>query len=235
MFIAAFVGALICKKRRIEHFDLVGSDVYTFVGAIIGSKLLFLIVSLKTIIENHIPLEAVIKGGFVFYGGLIGGFLGLLIYVKQFKMSLSDFLDVYSVCLPLGHAFGRVGCFFGGCCYGIEHHSPISVIYTETVGYTPLHTPLLPIQLIEAVVLMFFFLIMLTLFLNNNYKFLPVLYLTIYSVARFVIEFFRGDAERGTLLGLSTSQIISVIIVLLSLIYYFFRNKNIHTKKRTAR
>lgn len=234
ILIAAVIGAIICKERKIERFDLVGSAVYTFIGAIIGSKLLFLTVSFKTIIENHVPLEAVIKGGFVFYGGLLGGLFGLIIYVKQFKMRLSDFLDVYSVCLPLGHAFGRVGCFFGGCCYGIEHKSPISVIYTETVGNTPLHTPLLPIQLIESVVLMTFFLIMLILFIRGNCRFLPTLYLVMYSVARFIIEFFRGDIERGGLFGISTSQIISIIIVLLSLIYHVIHKKNVHVKKRTA-
>lgn len=230
ILIAATIGAIICKKRKIERFDLVGSAIYTFIGAIIGSKLLFLAVSLKTIIENHIPLEAVIKGGFVFYGGLIGGFVGLLIYVKQFKMQLSDFLDVYSVCLPLGHAFGRVGCFFGGCCYGIEHKSPISVIYTETAGNTPLNVPLLPIQLIEAVVLLFFFCIMLALFLKSKSKLLPTIYLIMYSVARFIIEFFRGDSERGALLGISTSQIVSIIIVVLVMICTVVR----HNKKRTA-
>lgn len=234
MIIAALVGALICKKRAIEHFDLVGSAVYTFIGAITGSKLLFLIVSFKTIIERNIPIEAVLKGGFVFYGGLIGGLIGLIIYVKQFRMRLSDFLNVYTVCLPLGHAFGRVGCFFGGCCYGIEHESPFSVIYTETAGNSPLHTPLLPIQLIEAVVLLIFFIIMLILFLKNICNFIPTIYLTMYSVARFVIEFFRGDAERGALLGISTSQIISIVIVLLSLIYHVIHNKNANNKKRTA-
>ena len=231
ILISALTGAFLCKKRNIERFDLVGSAIYTFIGALIGSKILFLAVSLKTIIENHIPFEAVLKGGFVFYGGLIGGILGLIIYVKQFKTSLPDFLDVYSVCLPLGHAFGRIGCFFGGCCYGIEHESPISVIYTESAGSTPLHTPLLPIQLIESAVLFIFFFIMLSLFLKNRRGFLPALYLTMYSLARFILEFFRGDNERGSLLGISTSQIISIIIVFLPTVYFIIQYGK---KKRTA-
>lgn len=231
IIIAALTGALICKKRNIERFDLVGSAIYAFIGALLGSKLLFLAVSLKTIIENHIPFEAVLKGGFVFYGGLIGGILGLIIYVKQFKMSLPDFLDVYSVCLPLGHTFGRIGCFFGGCCYGIEHKSPISVIYTESAGNTPLHTPLLPIQLIESAVLFIFFFIMLSLFLKNRRGYLPIFYLIMYSIARFILEFFRGDKERGSLLGISTSQIISIVIVFLLTVYFVNQRKK---KKRTA-
>ncbi len=229
--IAALTGALICKKRNIERFDLVGSAIYAFIGALLGSKLLFLAVSLKTIIENHIPFEAVLKGGFVFYGGLIGGVLGLIIYVKQFKMISTDFFDVYSVCLPLGHAFGRVGCFFGGCCYGIEHKSPISIVYYESAGNTPLNTPLLPIQLIEAAALLLIFFVMMALFLKDEFRFLPALYLLIYSTVRFVLEFFRGDKERGSLLGISTSQIISIVIVFLLTVYFVNQQKR---KKRTA-
>ncbi|MBE6582476.1 MAG: prolipoprotein diacylglyceryl transferase [Ruminococcaceae bacterium] len=219
MAVAALVGMLICRKRKIPIFDLVSSAVYVFIGAMIGSKLLFLALNLKVIIENHIPFADVMRGGFVFYGGLIGGALGLLIYVKQFKLKLSDFLDVYAVCLPLGHAFGRVGCFFGGCCHGIPHDSPISVIYKTTAGNTPLNTPLLPIQLIEATVLFFFFIIMLTLLLKTNLRVLTTVYLFMYSIARFVLEFFRGDKARGGVLGISTSQIISLLIIILLAVY----------------
>lgn len=231
MIVAALVGMLICRKRKIPIFDLVASAVYVFIGAMIGSKLLFLALNLKVIIENHIPFMDVMKGGFVFYGGLIGGALGLLIYVKQYKLKLSEFLDVYAVCLPLGHALGRVGCFFGGCCYGIPHDSPISVVYTESAGITPLNTPLLPIQLIEATVLFFFFIIMLTLFLKTNLRVLPTVYLFMYSIARFVLEFFRGDKERGGVLGISTSQIISLIIIVALAIYLTIQFKK---KKRVA-
>ena len=225
MIVAALIGMLLCKKRKLEIFDLVGSAVYAFIGGMLGSKLLFIITSLKTIIENNIPFESLIKGGFVFYGGLIGGALGLFIYVKQFKMSLRDFLDVYAVCLPLGHAFGRVGCFFGGCCHGIPHDSPISVIYTHTEGTTLLNTPLLPVQLIEAAVLLIFFVIMLILFLKTKTRMLPIIYIFMYTVARFVLEFFRGDKVRGGALGISTSQIISLVIIAALAVYLTIRLK----------
>ena len=216
MIVAALIGMLLCKKRKLEIFDLVGSAVYAFIGGMLGSKLLFIITSLKTIIENNIPFESLIKGGFVFYGGLIGGALGLFIYVKQFKMTFPPFLDIYAVCLPLGHAIGRIGCFFGGCCYGMELHSPISVVYHDPKHYNPaqipLDTPLLPVQLIEAAVLLIFFVIMLILFLKTKTRMLPIIYIFMYTVARFVLEFFRGDKVRGGVLGISTSQIISLVI-----------------------
>ena len=230
MLVAGLVGMLICRKRELPIFDIVSSAVYVFIGGMIGSKLLFIVISLKTIIEYNVPFLDVIKGGFVFYGGLIGGALGLFICVKQFKMKLAPFLDVYAVCLPLGHALGRIGCFFGGCCYGIPHNSPISVVYTETYGNTPLNTPLLPIQLIEAAVLFIFFVIMLIMFLKTKTLALPTIYLFMYTIARFVLEFFRGDKERGGFLGISTSQIISLITIIALATYLIIH----FTKKKRA-
>ncbi|MBQ9768641.1 MAG: prolipoprotein diacylglyceryl transferase, partial [Clostridia bacterium] len=165
------------------------------------------------------------SGGFVFYGGFIGGFLGLLIYVKQFKMKFLPFLDVYAAVVPLGHAFGRVGCLFGGCCYGMEYDGPFAVVYHSSLNMsTPLNTPLLPMQLIEALGLLLIFAIVLTVYLKGaKTGTVPVVYVLCYSVMRFTLEFLRADSERGNLLGLSTSQWISlglIITVILSVIFY---------------
>ena len=73
IIVASFVGMFLSKKRNFDFFDLASSGAYTLIGALLGAKLLFIAVSLKTIIENNIPFEAIIKGGFVFYGGLLGG------------------------------------------------------------------------------------------------------------------------------------------------------------------
>lgn len=210
---AAVVALLLRRRVGIEPFDIAGSGIYIMIGAVIGAKLLFLSVSARQLIEQHIPLEAAIKGGFVFYGGLFGGALGLIIYVRQFHMKLSGFAELYTTVLPLGHALGRVGCFFAGCCYGIpwEH----GYIYHATVGATPLGVPLLPIQLIEAGILLVLFAVqMITLLRRPRAYRNTVIYFTAYPALRFVLEFFRGDSERGRLLWLSTSQWVSLIILL---------------------
>ena len=118
----AAVVAFILKPRSADYVkeDLVYCSVFAVVGGFVGSKLLFIVVSLRTIIENALPLESIIKGGFVFYGGLLGGVAGVFIYVKMFKMKFLPFSDIIAAVLPLGHAVGRVGCYFGGCCYGME-------------------------------------------------------------------------------------------------------------------
>ena len=167
IFISAFIALFLSKKRRIEKFDVVCSAIYAVIGGMIGSKLLFIIVSLKTIIQEKIPIEAVIKGGFVFYGGLIGGIVGLYIYIKIYKLYFLDFADTYACVLPLGHALGRIGCFFSGCCHGMHYNGPFSVVYTQTLGTTPLNIPLFPIQLLEALTLTALFIVLLILFLKN--------------------------------------------------------------------
>ena len=219
---AAAVAVLICRKKQIVIFDMVCSAIYTMIGAIIGAKLLFLVVSLPEIIEMFriYPAEdvlfSIIKGGFVFYGGLIGGALGLLIYIKQFKLKLEPFVEVFAVVVPLGHAFGRVGCFFAGCCYGMEYDGPLSHTYTETAGSTPLGVPLLPIQLIESTCLLILFgALIIAFFKSQNRPFLCTkIYAISYAAIRFALEFFRGDKERGVAL-FSTSQWISIGIIIL--------------------
>ena len=230
--VAAVVAALIKKNRGIDAFDLVGSAVYTIILAMVGAKLLFILTSMDYVIyvfqaEGLTFIDKIyslMQGGFVFYGGLIGGFFGLLIYVKQFKMKLFDFLDLYAVVLPLGHAFGRIGCFLGGCCYGIPYDGFLSYTYEYSSDiYTPIGVPLFPVQLVEATCLFLIFAgLMFVYFKVDKNKHLPVfVYAASYCVVRFVLEFLRGDKERGVAL-LSTSQWISLAIALFAAGYIVY-------------
>lgn len=224
IIVAAIIAVFICKKRELPKYDIVYSGIYSMLAAAIGAKLLFIIVSLPKVLALGYGLVNTIlillSGGFVFYGGFIGGFLGLLIYVKQFKMKLMPFLDVYAVVVPLGHAFGRIGCLFGGCCYGMEYDGPFAVVYHSSLNMsTPLNTPLLPTQLIEATGLVLIFILLITLYLKGAKPgTVPVVYLFCYGIMRFCLEFFRSDSERGGFFGLSTSQWISIAIILIAII-----------------
>ncbi|MBE6695532.1 MAG: prolipoprotein diacylglyceryl transferase [Ruminococcaceae bacterium] len=223
---SVIIGSLLAKNKGIPLFDIFASCAYTMIGAIIGSKLLFILVSLKQIITFKIPFINLIKGGFVFYGGLLGGILGLYIYLKQYKLSKSDFFDIYAVALPFGHAFGRIGCFFAGCCYGVEYNGPFSVTYTESYGMTPVGVPLLPIQILEAFCLVWIFALLLIIYLTCNKKGVTsVVYLYLYPAVRFILEFLRGDKERGILRFLSFSQIISLFLII-SLTIFLIKKSN---------
>ena len=190
MLLAALVAVFIARKRKLPLFDIVASAVYIMIGALIGSKLLFILVSWQDIIKYELSALAVIKGGFVFYGGLLGGVLGLLLYAREYKEDFFDYADIYAAVLPLGHAIGRVGCFFAGCCYGVEHHGVFSIVYTETAGITPLGVPLLPIQLIESFCLLIVFALMMLVYKKyHGKKGVSVLvYAFLYGSLRFVLE-----------------------------------------------
>lgn len=200
-------------------------------GALFGSKLLYLLASygIKQIwldITNG-DFSFISNGGLVFYGGLIGGMaffpLGML-FSGEWKTSLLSYIIV--PCIPLGHAFGRIGCLFAGCCYGLPY-SGFAALDLSSVGVPYL---VFPIQIVETCsnLLLFAFLIFLSK-KNLPGLFLLYIYIICYSIQRFFIEFFRGDLIRGTVLGLSTSQWISVFLLVIAMSILFIQ-KNMHRK-----
>ena len=123
-------------------------------------------------------------------------------------------MDVLAVCIPLFHSVARVGCFFGGCCFGKESHSIIAINYTTKVFDEVTTAYRIPTQLIEAAFNFCLFLYLLHLVRSEDWKNKHILrrYLFLYSIGRFVIEFFRGDLVRGVIFGVSFSQVISILI-----------------------
>jgi phosphatidylglycerol:prolipoprotein diacylglycerol transferase len=143
--------------------------------------------------------------------------------------------------IALGHVIGRIGCLMAGCCFGRQTSVPWAVTFTDpfaaaNVG-TPLNVPLHPTQLYEAGAE----LIILVLLLATERKGRPYPgrtfwgYMLLYAVSRFIIEFYRGD-ERGLLMGLSTSQFISLLLAPLSLVMLIYlRRQNSPEPAKAAR
>jgi phosphatidylglycerol:prolipoprotein diacylglycerol transferase len=157
----------------------------------------------------------------VFYGGLIGAFLGFYVYSKQFKINFITLLDLMAPSIPLIHGFGRIGCFTAGCCYGIEYDGLFHVIFQRS-NAAPNGVALLPVQLISSGI-NFLGCIALLIYARKERESGRVIgvYLIFYSMVRFIIEFFRGDVARGILFGVSTSQWISLILIPIGLWLYF--------------
>ncbi len=212
--VATTVAFFLLKKRKMDKFDFACAAIFILIGVLVGAKLLFIIVSFKDIIRLNLSFMDIMQGGFVFYGGLIGGAFALWLYTKIYKENIKNYLDVCATVVPLGHAFGRVGCFFGGCCYGMEYDGWLSHTYDSCLNpNTPLGVPLLAVQLIEAACLLVLFAVTLTVYLKTKPTFnVSFVYFIGYAILRFILEFFRGDKERGGFL-LSTSQWISVLII----------------------
>lgn len=159
-------------------------------------------------------------GGLVFYGGVIGGALAVIGYLKLIKKErVWDYAAIIVPTIPLAHALGRVGCFLAGCCYGKCVETPISVIYENPIGGAPVGVPVFPIQLVEAACNIVVFLILM-LYVGKKLKRGSVLflYMILYGIERFVLEYFRYDEIRGIFLGLSTSQWISIAMVIIGVI-----------------
>lgn len=221
LFVLGFFAAALTalprgKKYNIKVLDIVLAACFAAAGGLVGAKLLSILTSIEYIIEYQLSFIEVMQNGFVFYGGLIGGVLGLFAYVKIYKLDFLGMFDIFAVSVPLGHAMGRVGCFFSGCCYGIAYDGPLAYTYTEAIDpNTPIGVPLLPVQLIESACLLCLYIALEVIFATTKKCGLCLLvYAAAYSVIRFTLEFFRGDVVRGFLFGLSTSQWISIGIFL---------------------
>ena len=224
-------GALAMLRRRAARFRTPADDVLhvmllSLVGALAGSKAFQaagLIVTQGSrpgfwTLENW---TAIAYSGGVFYGGLIGGLVAAVLYVRKYKIDFRDLTDILVPSVLLFHACGRVGCFFAGCCYGCA--APWGIAFTQSIG-APNGVPLVPVQLFEAG---FNLLVMAAMLIFRPERKRPglllPLYLTAYAAARFALEFFRGDAGRGVLL-LSTSQWISLLVILPAAIVLLRRN-----------
>ena len=175
--------------------------------------------------------------GMTFIGGLIGGviaFLGiyfLYVYVVNPRLKEKSFfksdmnkgvwylLRIAPISITIAHGFGRIGCFFAGCCYGKETEAWYGI------QFPGLPTKVIPTQLFEAIFLFVLSAAMIVLLFVVHFKYNMSLYLVSYGIWRFVIEYFRGDYRGSFIPGLSPSQFWSIIMVLLGIAIFFLYKK----------
>lgn len=203
------VSVLYYRSVKFEKYSIPFKDFLILcglcgAGCLIGSRIVFLLTQISSLIEDFSfqrLLNMTLFGGYVFYGGLLGALGGAWLFSKIKKYYISDVMDFVVPAFVLFHAFGRIGCFMSGCCYGFK--------LREQFVFGGLHLNYFPLQLVEST---FEFIMFFVLSKVGDGKKLKV-YLLSYSVFRFLNEFFRGDAVRGVWFGISTSQIISVMII----------------------
>ncbi len=195
--------------------------VWVLIAGLVGAKLLLVLVDWRYFTSHPGQLASIFQSGGVFYGGLIGGMLVAWWYVSRFKLPGWLTADVLAPGVVLGQAIGRLGCFSAGCCWGKACTLPWAVTFTDiyasrAVG-TPMDTPLHPVQLYESLAAFLIFAFLLWLAPRKSFHGQVALsYVALYSAARFALEFWRGDPDRGSWLGgvVSTSQIIAVVLLL---------------------
>lgn len=233
--VTAVVAVRLGRCRSISAEKTLMATLVSAFGIFVGGHILFALTNIKSIIklisQDDLTVNSVLPyiSGMVFYGGLFGAVIAVLIYTAVNKdVGKNNVFDIFAVSVPLFHTFGRIGCFFAGCCYGVECDFGLAA-YLNT---SPTHYGVkrFPVSLAEAGVNLLIFAVLLLLFKRNKLKGkLIFIYLLTYASARFVLEFFRGDSIRGFIFGFSTSQFISLLIITVLVLYFLF----LYIKKRS--
>lgn len=206
------------RNAGIPKQDIFFAACYAGVGAFLGAKLLYLAITLPWLLMERVALTPsllyeLFAYGFVFYGGALGGLGAIFLYARKYKLAYLPLVETLIPPVPLLHAFGRLGCFCAGCCYGIIAQPPWGV-YFRADSVALQGVPLLPTQLYEAAFNLLLF-VFLSIYARKPHPAGRILgiYLIAYAIARFVLEFFRFDAARGFLWGISTSQWIGLLLI----------------------
>jgi phosphatidylglycerol---prolipoprotein diacylglyceryl transferase len=224
----------VCNSERlgIDGEKAWNLGILVVLCGIVGAKVLYII---NEWIEGTAHLSEIfsvstLQTGGVFYGGLIAAFVAAAWYVRKYHMPALRTCDAFAPGLALGHAIGRIGCFAAGCCYGKPTHHFWGVVFTNPLANqitgTPLNVPLEPTQLFESAVELanFFFL----MWLLKRRKFDGQIFgafMIIYGVARFFMEYLRGDPDRGSLFGgaVTVTQLIAIGLVVAGGVIWWLR------------
>ena len=210
------------RKWGLDPGRVLDLGVYIIIAALIGAKLLLVVTDFRTLRASPADLLAIARSGGVFYGGLIAAIATAFWYIHRHALPFWTTCDAFAPAIALGHVTGRLGCFAAGCCYGKPTSVPWAVVFTDPVAAasvgTPIGIPLHPTQLYEAGAELLILGVLLATerrgrrFAGRTFW----LYMILYAVSRYIIEFYRGD-PRGVVLGVSTSQFISLILAPLAI------------------
>jgi len=210
------------RRAGLDGTKVMDFGLYLIIAALVGAKLMLVIVDFDYFRNQPRELFSLVRAGGVFYGGLIGALLAAIVLVRRYRLPLWTTADLIAPGIALGHIIGRFGCLLAGCCYGRPTDLPWGITFTDPVAAanvgTPLGQALHPTQLYDAGAEA----LILLLLLATERRGRPFPgrtfwgYMLLYGVSRFVIELFRGD-PRGAMMGMATSQFVSVLIVPVSL------------------
>jgi len=209
------------RKAGLDPARITDMAVYVLIAGLVGAKLLLVAVEWSYFTRHPREIFSILQSGGVFYGGLLGALPVAWWYARRHSLPGWQTADVLAPSVALGQSIGRLGCFAAGCCFGKPTDVPWAVVFrdvyaTRQVG-TPIDTPLHPSQLYESLATILIFTVLIWMARHKRFHGQVVLaYITLYAIARFGLEFFRGDAARGTVFGtsMSTSQFIAILMAL---------------------
>jgi phosphatidylglycerol---prolipoprotein diacylglyceryl transferase len=225
--IGLWMAARRAREAGLDANRVLDLGIWVIIAALVGAKALLFIVEFNHFTSSWQEFTTLLRSGGVFYGGLIAAVAVCIYQLRKHKLPLWISADLFAPGIALGYMVGRLGCLAAGCCYGKPTNVRWAITFTDpaanlNVG-TPLNVPLHPTQLYESGAE--FLILALLLATEHKGRTFPGrtfwLYMLLYGISRFVIEFFRGD-PRGVVFGaISTSQFISLLIVPLGLVFLY--------------
>ena len=231
LMIALGIGAAYllagCRARKMKiNMDHVFYLILCcLAGGFAGAKILFWITEWKNLAGHPEMILDALTDGFVVYGGILGGIAAGYGYCRWKKINFLEYFDFLVPSVALAQGFGRIGCLLAGCCYGKETNSAISIVFHGS-DYAPNGIPLIPVQIYSS--LLDFLNMAVLLYVQSRTKTegqVSGLYLLLYSLGRFLLEFLRGDMERGSVGILSTSQFISLFTAAAGILMILFSRR----------
>jgi len=197
-------------------FDL---SLYLLIFGMLGGKLFYLLAYWKDFLRDyHREGLNALRSGFVFYGGFICAVIVTIWYARRNGIQHWRMADLFTPALPLGHAFGRLGCFTEGCCWGDRSHLPWAVHFPSAHPTAP--EAVHPVQLYEAAVNFVFFAALSWFFPRRKFDgHVFWVYVILYAVSRFSLEFIRGDNPRLWPGHLTNSQVIAIVWLAAAVIF----------------
>jgi len=235
LLVGLYTASRYAARAGLQRETLWNLGVYMALTALVGAKLTLLVTEWRYFAEHpgEIFSWASFQSGGIFYGGLLFAAALAIGYAWRFRLEFAALADAYAPGLALGHAIGRLGCFSAGCCWGKPTEAAWGVTFTDPysaqlVG-VPLGLPLHPSQLYEAAAELIIFALLVLLWRRRRYAGeILASYLMLYAVARFAIEFFRGDPRGGFLFdgALSVPQGVSVALFLVAGLYWLRQRRS---------
>ncbi len=231
LFLAlGFITAIWFTKRNalfygISHQNV--SDLFftILVAAILGARLLYVIINFGDYTDSFLDVFKIWNGGLVFFGGFISASLAAVVFCRIKKLEIWKTADVLAPGLALGHSVGRFGCLFAGCCYGRTCDLPIAITFTNPSGLAPLHAALHPTQLYMVGTNFVLFLILLAIQKRKRFTGMVFLsYVMLYSLFRAIVEYFRGDFRGDCIFEfISLSQGIGLVVSCVALAFMIIK------------
>jgi len=191
--------------------------------AAIGSRLTFVLINFSYYKTHPIDIFKVWQGGLVFSGGLIAVVLGMSWYIRRHHLSFWKIGDLCGPAAAIGASIGRIGCFMAGCCYGKPTDLKWGVVFTHHQSLAPLNISLHPTQAYHSLTDLIIFVVLMVLHARKKFEGQVFLwFLILHSVARLLIERFRGD-DRGLIPGteMSATQLVATLILIGSVVMLF--------------